>query len=235
VYGTIACLVAYFTHLDPFGNLHWDTQDVLLGLQLFAPLLVLDALLMLPDYSLEQDEAKAVLGDLTLSPVTTLLPKEPSDTAPTAPSSSSSSSSTTTSSSKLEGPAEQVPASTTTTTTSSSSSSPAVAPVTPPAAASATTSSDASDATTSGPQDPSPTPASPPTTTTTTSSSAPPPPPPLLQARLTLELLQQFYTRVNPGRSLHPAGELLVVGVASLADEMLYRAVALTLLARWVR
>jgi hypothetical protein len=79
------------------------------------------------------------------------------------------------------------------------------------------------------PQEPSPTPA------TTSSSTSAVTPPPLLQARLTLELLQQFYTRINPGRSLHPAGELLVVGVSSLADEMLYRAVGLTLLARWVR
>eukprot|EP00775_Hariotina_reticulata_P002596 gene2596-2898_t len=39
----------------------------------------------------------------------------------------------------------------------------------------------------------------------------------------------------NPGIGLSPAAELLVVCVASLADEMLYRAVALTLLGLWIR
>jgi hypothetical protein len=50
-----------------------------------------------------------------------------------------------------------------------------------------------------------------------------------------LELLQQVYTRANPGIGLSPVAELGVVAVAVLADEMLYRAVGLTLLGLWVR
>lgn len=58
---------------------------------------------------------------------------------------------------------------------------------------------------------------------------------PLLQLRVSMGLLQQVYTRANPGIGLSPAAELLVVLVATLADEMLYRAVALTLLGLWLR
>jgi hypothetical protein len=58
---------------------------------------------------------------------------------------------------------------------------------------------------------------------------------PLLRLRVSLGLLQQVYTRANPGIGLNPASEFVVVLVATLADEMLYRAVALTLLGLWIR
>ncbi|KIY91981.1 hypothetical protein MNEG_15982, partial [Monoraphidium neglectum] len=44
VYGTAACLFGFFLKIDPFGGFHWEPQDALLGVKLFAPLLVFDAL-----------------------------------------------------------------------------------------------------------------------------------------------------------------------------------------------
>lgn len=51
LYGTIAVAAGYFLHLDPLGSLHWNTHDALLGLKCAVPILLLDAALMLPDYS----------------------------------------------------------------------------------------------------------------------------------------------------------------------------------------
>ena len=42
--GTAAVVICYFTHIDPFGHMHWDSADVLLGLRLFLPVYLLDAL-----------------------------------------------------------------------------------------------------------------------------------------------------------------------------------------------
>ena len=49
--GTVAVAAAYFLHLDALGGMHWNAHDALLGLQCALPVLVLDAALMLPDYS----------------------------------------------------------------------------------------------------------------------------------------------------------------------------------------
>jgi hypothetical protein len=49
--GTLAVVSGYFLHIDALGNLHWNAHDALLGLQCAAPIAVLDAALMLPDYS----------------------------------------------------------------------------------------------------------------------------------------------------------------------------------------
>ncbi len=48
--GTLAVLAGYFLHVDAFGGLFNGAtmDDVLTGLRIFAPLLVLDGLLMLP-------------------------------------------------------------------------------------------------------------------------------------------------------------------------------------------
>lgn len=49
--GTAAVAGGYFLHIDALGGMHWNAHDAVLGLQCAAPVLVLDALLMLPDYS----------------------------------------------------------------------------------------------------------------------------------------------------------------------------------------
>jgi hypothetical protein len=152
--------IAWFTHIDPFGNLHWSSADVLLGLATFAPLLALDALLMLPDYAIGPEDSQEVAGMFFGDPEALR---------------------------------------------NMSAGNISVA-----AGADAVSSEDSS---------------------SSSGSSANP----LLRVRVALELLQQVYTRANPGIGLSPVAELAVVVVAVLADEMLYRAVGLTLLGLWVR
>lgn len=65
--------------------------------------------------------------------------------------------------------------------------------------------------------------------------AAAPPPSPLLRLRVALEVLQSFQTRANPSAGLPVWQEASVAAVASLADEMLYRAVALAFLGGWLR
>ncbi|GLC37128.1 hypothetical protein PLESTB_000983200 [Pleodorina starrii] len=70
---------------------------------------------------------------------------------------------------------------------------------------------------------------------------APPPPPPgrlwaaAQRLRMALELMQESSIRNNPGARLTPLQEVAVILVAVTADEMLYRAVLLTLFGRWLR
>jgi hypothetical protein len=174
--GTAAVAIAWFTHIDPFGNLHWSSADVMLGLATFAPLLALDAILMLPDYAIGPEDSQEVAGMFFGDPEALR-----SMTAGNI------------------GVAAGATANTELSTDNNSSSS----------------------------ADSTATPAS--------SSSSSSSPNPLLRVRVALELLQQVYTRANPGIGLSPAAELAVVVVAVLADEMLYRAVGLTLLGLWLR
>ncbi|KAG2482331.1 hypothetical protein HYH03_018740 [Edaphochlamys debaryana] len=53
--------------------------------------------------------------------------------------------------------------------------------------------------------------------------------------RMALELMQETSVRNNPGIRLTPLQEGVVILVAVLADEMLYRATLLPLLGRWIR
>lgn len=193
IYGTAAVVIAWFTNTDPFGSLHWDLNNVLFGLKVFVPLLVLDAVLMLPDYSLNPEDSQAVSGLIFGS-------SEAINTLAGVPSVS-----------KLTNPISDPPAAETTDTSSSSSSS--GTPATDPGATDATSSSSGGSSSDSS------------------SSSL------NLQLRLQmgLELLQQVYTKANPGITLSPVNEFVVVCVAALADEMLYRAVGLTLLGLWLR
>jgi len=149
-------------HIDPFGGFHWSAADALLGVKLYAPILLCDALVMLPDYSAREDQTDQINR-------------------------------------LFFGNAIEV-----VTTTAAASDARGDAP----AAAAA-------------PQPPKPV--------------LPPPPPPLLRLQMALELLQSFQTRANPGIGLPLWQEGLVGAVGSLADEMLYRAVAVTFLAGWLR
>ena len=175
--------------IDPFGSFHWDAADALLGVKLFVPLLLLDALIMLPDYSARDDQADQV-SRLLFGPAGLALnagdgPSGSKDGG----ASSSSGSQGSSGSSGASGSGSKVGP--------SGGAGPRVEP--PPL------------------------------------SLAGPEPPPLLRAQLALELLQSFNTRANPGIGLPPWQEGLVVAVGTLADEMLYRAVALTFLAGWLK
>jgi hypothetical protein len=180
-------LVAYFTHIDPFGGLHWDAAAVQLGLLTFLPLMAFDAVLMLPDFSIEDpNEQRAVtgmfLGASAVASSQLLRGGSPSPSS-SKPGDSPSSSST--------GDGQQPPQQQLALPESRQPGTPAPA--------------------------------------------APAPVGPLLRARVVLGLLQQVYTRANPGIGLSPPAEAAVVVVATLADEMLYRAVGLTLLGLWLR
>lgn len=61
IYGTIAVVVGAIAGVDPFGGLHWDQNDALLGLKLFAPIMLLDAVMLLPEYA-SRAEAQKLLG-----------------------------------------------------------------------------------------------------------------------------------------------------------------------------
>jgi hypothetical protein len=213
--GTAAVLIAWLTNIDPFGNLHWDQADVQFGLLTFLPLMLFDASLMLPDYSIsDPQEQRAVTGMFVGEPQILNMP--PKDT-PT-PNTSSSSSGT-------AGDAVSTASS-----SSSSEVSDAEARRMADALEAAAASADPGAPIVIMQQQQQPD-GQPGSTTTSSSSSLDP----LLRLRVSLGLLQQVYTRANPGIGLSPAAEAVVVLVATLADEMLYRAVALTLLGLWLR
>jgi hypothetical protein len=216
--GTAAVLIAWFTHIDPFGGLHWDQQQVLFGLGLFLPLMLFDAALMLPDYTIsDPQEQRAVTGLFVGEPQ--VLSTPPTD------GSSTSSSKGEESSSKAEDGSSS---------SSSSSNSESVSD------AEARRMADAIEAAAAGAS-----PGAPVVimqqqqqegvTSDTGNSGSSAGLNLLLRLRVSLGLLQQVYTRANPGIGLNPASEFVVVLVATLADEMLYRAVALTLLGLWIR
>ncbi len=49
--GTIACAAAQAAHIDAWGNWHWDVHDTAVALAIVAPAMVLNAALIVPDYS----------------------------------------------------------------------------------------------------------------------------------------------------------------------------------------
>lgn len=48
--GTIATLAGYTTHVDIFGNFHWDSWDMSLALAVMAPVYIMNIAIMLPSY-----------------------------------------------------------------------------------------------------------------------------------------------------------------------------------------
>jgi hypothetical protein len=179
VYGSAACLLGFFLHLDPFGGFHWDAADAALGVQLYAPLLAFDALVMLPDYSAREDQADQIsrlfFGPGVVAAAASVAAGEGADK-------------------EGEGSGK----------------------------------GDGKDGKEGGAQAAAKAPAPPPP------APANEEPPLLLRLQVALELLQSFQTRANPGIGLTLPQEALVGAVGSLADEMLYRAVALTFLGGWI-
>jgi hypothetical protein len=230
--GTAAVLIAWFTNIDPFGNLHWDQADVQFGLLTFLPLMLFDASLMLPDYSIsDPQEQRAVTGMFVGEPqLLSIPPKDPASTN-ASPSSSSG----------TAGDAASTPSSSTASSSSSSSEvSDAEARRMADALEAAAASADpGAPIVIMQQQQPDGQPGSSNSSSGSSNSSGSSTGggslDPLLRLRVSLGLLQQVYTRANPGIGLSPAAEAVVVLVATLADEMLYRAVALTLLGLWLR
>jgi hypothetical protein len=213
-YGTAAVLVAWLTHIDPFGGLHWDAGAVTFGLVTFLPLMLFDAALMLPDYSIEDPEQQRAVTGMFLG------------TAPLLQAGGGSSKDGGNGGGRDGGASSNTPADSAAT---SSSSEAGVSEETLAAAAAAAAAAGAPVAIVQlSPQE-----QSQPASAGGAGSSAAVGP--LLRLRVALGLLQQVYTRANPGIGLSPLSELAVVLVATLADEMLYRAVGLTLLGLWLR
>lgn len=173
VYGTAACVLGYLLKLDPFGAFHWDAADVLVGLQLYAPLLALDAAVMAPDYSARDEQAEQVArlffgADARLADAG--MGQEPG--AGNSGGGGGGAGASGSSGQGVDGSDQKAGA--------------ADVPL-------------------------------------------------LLRAQVALELLQSFSVRSNPCIELPVWQDLAVSSVAALADEMLYRAVALTFLAAWLR
>ncbi|KAF8062008.1 hypothetical protein HT031_004268 [Scenedesmus sp. PABB004] len=178
VYGTAAVALGWATHVDAFGGAHWDASDVASGLRTFLPLLLLDAALMLPDYSVGPEDSQEVAATFFGDPDALRNWGAAPQSAEEAPG------------------GEAAPGSA---GVAAGGTGPAVDGAAPPAPGGGGGGSL------------------------------------LLRGRMALELMQQVYTRANPGIGLSPLAEFGVVVIAVLADEMLYRAVGLTLLGLWLR
>lgn len=190
IYGTAAVLLSVVTHVDAFGALHWDTGNVLLGLGLYAPVLLFDAVVGLPDWTSRPEDSARLLR-LFFDPTTAVVVSGAAADGGAAPPSGGSTAANT-----------------------------GTVRVTLAAAAGGGSGSSAV-----------PVPAE--------DDAAAAPPSGLWVAsqrvRMAMELLQEQYIRNNPGSRLAPLQELMVLVVACLADEMLYRAVGLTLFSLWLR
>jgi len=60
--GTIAALLGYFAHINPLATLHFNQQDVVLGIVFAAPILFWDALIMVPNWDPPKVEKKIRLS-----------------------------------------------------------------------------------------------------------------------------------------------------------------------------
>lgn len=222
VFGTAAVVTGWVTHVDPFGGLHWDLHDVLTGLKLFLPLMVFDALVMLPDYHIRPDistsAAKVSVGDMTgngliehnlrrraerlrkKAAITGTAPPGDHSTTPAAPASSTT-----------QPVSDDLTSGRLTTSTPQSAPHDHSSPV--KFRPSFMVEDDDGNAAAG----------------TNSFSKL------VVRSKMTLEMLQQYNARDHPGRALSPTAEVLVIAVSALAEEMLWRAVGLTLLGLWLR
>ncbi|GIL84170.1 hypothetical protein Vretifemale_12867, partial [Volvox reticuliferus] len=240
LYGTAAVLIAALAHIDAFGGMHWDVADVSLGLGLMIPVLVFDAVVGLPDWTTRQEDAAAVVR----------LFVDPELLQSGSASARAKSSEAKQQLDPVPQPREGGPDDMATTTASislSSSGAPVAAGATQEGSAPAATANDASSACSSarmtaetdlGGGSSS-------VATSSTSSSdgadrggarrpgrwwvA------TQRLRMAFELMQASSLRDNPAAGITVLQEVVVILVAMTADEMLYRAVLLTLFGRWLR
>ncbi|GIL67443.1 hypothetical protein Vafri_20829 [Volvox africanus] len=247
IYGTPAVLIAALTHIDVFGGLHWDVADVSLGLSLMIPVLVFDAVVGLPDWTTRQEDAAAVVrlfvepellqsGSATARPTSSETKQQP-DVAPQPRHGGADDVAAATSGGGLTRSGAPVVAAGDSLDCEGSSPAPAPAPAPADDAASAslsvhiraetyvvdgssriaTSSSSSSDGADRGGGG---------REARWWAATQ--------RLRMTFELMQ-VALRNNPGSGLTVLQEAVVILVAMTADEMLYRAVLLTLFGRWLR
>lgn len=177
VTGTVAVALAFLTNIDPFGSFSWNLADIQTGIMFALPLILLDAIYQIPDYSSPPSEMKSTMK-LLLPP--TVLQRLQAEQA------------------KL---------------TAARRNAPDPESTYEPVGGNVRISVEAiSQAPLLSPIDGY-----------------------LRKMKISLDLLQQFYSRNNPAIGSSVIAESLVILLACLADESLYRAVLLTLLSLWIR
>ncbi|KAG1677476.1 hypothetical protein FOA52_001932 [Chlamydomonas sp. UWO 241] len=223
VFGTAAVAIGLLTNVDPFGGFHWDQSDIITGLLVFAPVLALDLVLTLPDFSSSPEEAKQtmrlfvkpeLLDRLQIEQRKLDTEKALAEAAAAVAASAAAAAAVAAETSGSGAPAAASPGAPLPGTSSGrgkiergvsrgggSVGDGLYVSITELAAAA-------------------------PLTGAATSTR---------KLKLALEMLQEFYLRNNPTAIMAPATELFVILVSCLADEMLYRAVLLTLAGAWVR
>ncbi|KAG2439801.1 hypothetical protein HYH02_010436 [Chlamydomonas schloesseri] len=239
IYGTAAVVLSALTGVPAFGpgGVRWEAWgDVGLGLAIMAPALALDALVGLPDWSTRREEDARQLVRLFVDPEALAAERKARQSAK--------------GSGGDKGAA--APLTSTTTTTTSAATTTAAGDATAAAVgeaarllASAAAAAELSSAAAAEEEEAQAAGRADSGASASTSGSgsgsgkddaAPSPLWAALQRlRMALELMQETSIRNNPGARLTPLQELAVIVVAVTADEMLYRAVLLTLVGRWLR
>lgn len=59
--GTIAAVLGYLVHINPLSTLHWNQDDVVLGMLFALPVFLWDALIMIPNWDAPKEEKKMKL------------------------------------------------------------------------------------------------------------------------------------------------------------------------------
>ncbi|KXZ43746.1 hypothetical protein GPECTOR_81g195 [Gonium pectorale] len=231
IYGTAAVVLGALCHVDALGGLHWDQGDVALGLGLMAPVLLFDALVGLPDWSTRgEDEAKAVVSLFVDPKLLAAAKEERQELLAARKRQQAAAGGSAQGKSGRHGDGGSADASETATTTGRPTGSggggdaldAAMEAVTAMAASSASGadgSGGAVESGTGGAAHGSPAGAA---AATTGGGGGPPPSP-------------ESSVRNNPGARLTPLQEAAVIVAGVTAEEMLYRAVLLTLFGRWLR
>jgi hypothetical protein len=177
VTGTAAVAIAILTGVDPFGSFSLNLQDIQMGMLYALPLILLDSIYQLPDYSSPPSEMKTTMRLLLPPKVLQRLQEEQK---------------------KLS---------------AKKSDAPDPESMYEPAGGNMRISVEAI--------------AQAPQLSRVDAL--------LRMLKISLDLLQQFYSRNNPAIGSSVISEGLVIILACLADESLYRAVLLTLLSFWIR
>ncbi|GAX72659.1 hypothetical protein CEUSTIGMA_g115.t1 [Chlamydomonas eustigma] len=232
-------------HTDPFGNFHWNPSDLTVGLLFFIPSLAVDAIFMLPDYSSTPDQAKDTMR-LFIKPELLQRLQDAQRRITSEVESKHVQNSGTAGASSLLQSTETLP--------NTSTPKPNYEPLTmaPPGAASKDVHSEGMPKM-GLPLDG---PASPGNDSSKRNkmyamgdagdmymsvsaiaegAELGPVEAAGRKLRFALDMLQDYYMRNNPTASMLPVTDLIVILVACLADEMLYRAVLLTLVSYWIR
>ncbi|KAG2424027.1 hypothetical protein HXX76_014851 [Chlamydomonas incerta] len=253
LYGTAAVVLSALTGLPAFGpgGVRWEAGDVALGLGLMAPALALDALVGLPDWSTRREEDAKQLVRLFVDPEALAAERKARQGAKGSAGANGAPPGAGDSTHGAAAPLASTRAGAAAAEDSTAVAVGEAARLLASAAAAAELSAAAAEeaeaagradssagASTSG-SNGSSTSSSGDKGSSSSSSTKDAAPAPLWavtqRLRMALELMQETSIRNNPGARLTPLQELAVICVAVTADEMLYRAVVLTAVGRWLR